>query len=165
MKNTENQAKRIQNVIECVKIGDIRGAFFLMYRDTEMWGSINPNSDKVIETMMKERTNGSFFAACAIFEEGYNIDKKRIEKAKKSKTVRDFVAEYKGWRSGYSMGEEVFVCYETKNFRFKEKIADRMRVYSGRGEKYNYKISYGAAWLDVDLKGSRMKTSIKLIKK
>lgn len=168
MENTENQAKRIQSVIECVKNGDIRGAFSLMYRGAEMWESIKPNCDKVIETLMRERANGNFFTACAIFEAGYSNDKERVEKAKKSKAVRDFVAEYKEWRSGYSMGEEVFVCYDTRNFSFKERIADRKSFYSERSKrakKYNCNISHGAAWMDVDLKGSRMKTSVSRIEK
>ena len=165
IKNTGNQAKKIQEILECLKNRDNRGAFCLMYRDTEMCDAVNSNGQEVVETLMRERTNGSFFAACAIFEECYNNDLERIAKARKTKSVVSFSVNYEKWRSGYSMGEAIYIHYKTPLVDKWEKIADHRYTYRGTAKRYNNKIKYGEAVLTVDLTGRRMKTKIELTEK
>lgn len=106
-----------------------------------------------------------FFGACSRMESVIDAEIARIESTMKSKKVKSFMEEYKGFRSGYSMGEDVVVILKTTHCSRRVTVADRKEYYSGRGRRYNSSITHGTVVLSVDLTGSRAKYDINVVSK
>lgn len=157
------KATELKNVIDSLNKKEYERAFCRFY-----FGKFITQKKDVdlFNTLIKsDRCGGDFFKACTIYEMTIEMELEKIENAKKSKKVKDFVKEYKEWSSGYSMGEKVHVKYVTEHRTSYETIRDTREVYSGSGKKYNNNIKYGEILLVVDLTGSKNKYNIYKISK
>lgn len=163
MEKIEKIAKKITLIEKYVMDGNYKQALAEMYGwDLIIYGAI----DRKILRLMNERTDGDFLMACGIFEDAAELEMNRIKKASKSKTVKNFIEEYRNWSSGYSMGETVQVVYKTTMLGYTtQDVTDNRRKYKGIARKYNNRIAYGAAELIVDLTGPKMKTKLSVVEK
>ena len=118
--------------------------------------------------MIKSKDN--FLKYWQISDERKYFVNMKCESCLKSNAYKKFVEEYKNWSSGYSMGETIDVLLTIKIGEYVYKkcdiIADYREKYRGDAKKYNNKIKYGSATLNIVYDNNKkMKSSIDLINK
>lgn len=157
------QISKIQKINSLIGNKNYRKAFYTIY-DIVIDG--NHDFDNIIDPLLaSDRCNGDFYHACRVYEDMISAEEAKIETAKKSKKVKDFIANYKNWTSGYAMGERVIIVFKTEHRSQCVTIANNEQYYDGRGRKFNRNIKHGIARLDVDLTGSRAKYEINTLEK
>lgn len=157
------QISKIQKINSLIGNKNYRKAFYTIY---DMVIDSNKDYDNVVDKLLNsDRCKGDFYKACRIYEAIITSEEAKIEAAKKSKRVKDFIAAYENWESGYAMGEKVVIVFKTEHRSQCVTIANNERYYNGRGNKFNRNIKHGIARLDVDLTGSRARYEINTLEK
>lgn len=141
------------------KFDEIFGGFQLSY--------FYLTANELVE-MIKSKEN--FLKYWQISDERKYFVNMKCESCLKSNAYKNFVEKYKHWSSGYSMGEKIDVVLTIKIGEYVYKkcdiIADYREKYRGKAKKWNGKIKYGSATLNIVYDNNKkMKSSIYVINK